>query len=88
MQTRQDRRFRHRVRLYPVDAFLRCQNGEGANLVDAHIGGEPRESPVIQSNLAANAVQYTPEGGAIAITVLGFNLTGDWLRDRLDPRLR
>ena len=27
-------------------------------------------------------------GGAIAITVLGFNLTGDWLRDRLDPRLR
>lgn len=27
-------------------------------------------------------------GGAIAITILGFNLTGDWLRDRLDPRLR
>ena len=27
-------------------------------------------------------------GGAIAITVFGFNLTGDWLRDRLDPRLR
>ena len=27
-------------------------------------------------------------GGAIALTVLGFNLTGDWLRDRLDPRLR
>ncbi|MBW2404875.1 MAG: ABC transporter permease [Deltaproteobacteria bacterium] len=27
-------------------------------------------------------------GGAIAVTVLGFNLTGDWLRDRLDPRLR
>ncbi len=27
-------------------------------------------------------------GGAIAITVLGFNLTGDWLRDRLDPRVR
>lgn len=27
-------------------------------------------------------------GGAIAITVLGFNLTGDWLRDRLDPRHR
>jgi peptide/nickel transport system permease protein len=27
-------------------------------------------------------------GGAIAITVLGFNLTGDWLRDRLDPRSR
>ena len=26
-------------------------------------------------------------GSAIAITVLGFNLTGDWLRDRLDPRL-
>ena len=25
-------------------------------------------------------------GSAIAITVLGFNLTGDWLRDRLDPR--
>lgn len=25
-------------------------------------------------------------GGAIAIVVLGFNLTGDWLRDRLDPR--
>jgi peptide/nickel transport system permease protein len=24
-------------------------------------------------------------GGAIAITVLGFNLAGDWLRDRLDP---
>lgn len=27
-------------------------------------------------------------GGAIALTILGFNLTGDWLRDRLDPRLR
>lgn len=27
-------------------------------------------------------------GGAIAVTVLGFNLTGDWLRDRLDPYLR
>jgi len=27
-------------------------------------------------------------GGAIAVSVLGFNLTGDWLRDRLDPRLR
>lgn len=27
-------------------------------------------------------------GGTIALTVLGFNLTGDWLRDRLDPRLR
>lgn len=27
-------------------------------------------------------------GGAIALTVLGFNLTGDWLRDRLDPRVR
>ncbi|MFW5924783.1 MAG: ABC transporter permease [Myxococcota bacterium] len=25
-------------------------------------------------------------GGAIALAVLGFNLTGDWLRDRLDPR--
>jgi peptide/nickel transport system permease protein len=25
-------------------------------------------------------------GSAIAITVLGFNLTGDWLRDRYDPR--
>jgi len=25
-------------------------------------------------------------GGAIAITVLGFNLAGDWLRDRLDPK--
>jgi len=27
-------------------------------------------------------------GGAIAVTVLGFNLAGDWLRDRLDPRSR
>lgn len=25
-------------------------------------------------------------GGTIALAVLGFNLTGDWLRDRLDPR--
>ncbi|MBC7172173.1 MAG: hypothetical protein H5U40_07105 [Polyangiaceae bacterium] len=25
-------------------------------------------------------------GSAIALTVLGFNLTGDELRDRLDPR--
>jgi peptide/nickel transport system permease protein len=25
-------------------------------------------------------------GGAIAVAVLGFNLTGDWLRDLLDPR--
>lgn len=27
-------------------------------------------------------------GIAIAITVLAFNLTGDWIRDRLDPKLR
>lgn len=27
-------------------------------------------------------------GSVIAITVLGFNLAGDWLRDRLDPRTR
>ncbi len=27
-------------------------------------------------------------GSAIAVTVLGFNLAGDWLRDRLDPRSR
>lgn len=27
-------------------------------------------------------------GIAITITVLGFNLVGDWLRDHLDPRLR
>ncbi|MDH5675623.1 MAG: ABC transporter permease [Myxococcales bacterium] len=27
-------------------------------------------------------------GAAIATTVLGFNLAGDWLRDRLDPRTR
>jgi len=27
-------------------------------------------------------------GGAIMITVLGANLLGDWLRDKLDPRLR
>ena len=27
-------------------------------------------------------------GMAIMLTVFGFNLLGDWLRDRLDPRLR
>jgi peptide/nickel transport system permease protein len=27
-------------------------------------------------------------GSAIAVTVLGFNLLGDGLRDLLDPRLR
>ena len=27
-------------------------------------------------------------GLAITVTVLGFNLLGDWLRDRLDPRVR
>ena len=27
-------------------------------------------------------------GLAIMLTVFGFNLLGDWLRDRLDPRLR
>jgi peptide/nickel transport system permease protein len=27
-------------------------------------------------------------GSVIAVTVLGFNLTGDWLHDRLDPRTR
>jgi peptide/nickel transport system permease protein len=29
----------------------------------------------------------TMPGIAIALTVLGGNLVGDWLRDRLDPRL-
>tara|TARA_B100000745_G_C19870481_1_gene290150 strand:+ start:39 stop:185 length:147 start_codon:yes stop_codon:yes gene_type:complete len=27
-------------------------------------------------------------GLAILFTVFGFNLLGDWLRDRLDPKLR
>jgi peptide/nickel transport system permease protein len=27
-------------------------------------------------------------GIAIAMTVLAFNMAGDWLRDRLDPKLR
>jgi len=27
-------------------------------------------------------------GAALALTALGVNLTGDWLRDALDPRLR
>jgi peptide/nickel transport system permease protein len=27
-------------------------------------------------------------GGVIAMTVLGFNLTGDWLHEQLDPRTR
>jgi peptide/nickel transport system permease protein len=27
-------------------------------------------------------------GAAIALVVLAFNLAGDWLRDRLDPKLR
>jgi peptide/nickel transport system permease protein len=27
-------------------------------------------------------------GLAIALTVLGFNFVGDWLRDRLDPRTK
>lgn len=27
-------------------------------------------------------------GGTIALTVLGWNLTGDWLNDKLDPKLR
>ncbi|MFH1140071.1 MAG: ABC transporter permease [Chloroflexota bacterium] len=30
----------------------------------------------------------TFSGGAIVVTVLAFNFLGDWLRDRLDPRLR
>jgi peptide/nickel transport system permease protein len=30
----------------------------------------------------------TMPGLAITVTVLGFNLFGDWLRDRLDPRLQ
>ena len=41
---------------------------------------------------AQTFVQLTPRlaiwpGLAIALTVLGFNLLGDGLRDRLDPRL-
>ncbi|UZM96946.1 hypothetical protein OL548_16515 [Lysinibacillus sp. MHQ-1] len=27
-------------------------------------------------------------GVAIMLTVLGFNLLGDWLRDRLDPNMK
>jgi peptide/nickel transport system permease protein len=27
-------------------------------------------------------------GAAIVVTVLGANLLGDWLRDKLDPKLR
>jgi ABC-type dipeptide/oligopeptide/nickel transport system permease subunit len=47
-------------------------------------------------NMLANGRQYltyhpwiaTIPGVAIAVTVLGMNLLGDWLRDVLDPRLR
>jgi ABC-type dipeptide/oligopeptide/nickel transport system permease subunit len=47
-------------------------------------------------NMLANGRQYltiypwiaTYPGLAIAITALGMNLLGDWLRDVLDPRLR
>jgi ABC-type dipeptide/oligopeptide/nickel transport system permease subunit len=47
-------------------------------------------------NMLANGRQYltiypwiaTYPGIAIAVTALGMNLLGDWLRDVLDPRLR
>jgi peptide/nickel transport system permease protein len=40
-----------------------------------------------QTLLTAWWVSTIP-GIAIALTVLGFNLVGDWLRDRLDPATR
>jgi peptide/nickel transport system permease protein len=39
-------------------------------------------------NLSTKPVMSLAAGGAITITVLGFNLAGDALRDVLDPRLR
>ncbi|MDO5031062.1 ABC transporter permease [Corynebacterium sp.] len=41
-----------------------------------------------QSLLGTNPLQALWPGLAIASTVLGFNLLGDALRDRLDPRLK
>jgi peptide/nickel transport system permease protein len=38
--------------------------------------------------LASNAWLAAVPGLAIVLTVLGFNLVGDWLRDVLDPRLK
>lgn len=39
-------------------------------------------------NLSTKPVMSLAAGGAITLTVLGFNLAGDALRDVLDPRLR
>lgn len=41
-----------------------------------------------QSVWASHPLQAIVPGVAIALAVLGFNLLGDGLRDRLDPRLR
>lgn len=40
-----------------------------------------------QELVAVRPFQAVAPGGAIALAVLGFNLLGDGLRDRLDPRL-
>lgn len=47
----------------------------------------------VMTNEARNYIYQAPHavllpGGAIFLTVLSLNFLGDWLRDRLDPRLR
>ncbi len=54
------------------------------------IGGSGRRvllAHIVPNSLPPLIVQTTLSGAAIMLSVLGFNLLGDGLRDALDPRL-
>jgi peptide/nickel transport system permease protein len=59
--------------------------GLGVQPPDASWGRMLAES---RDYLTTDAWLATMPGLAIVLTVLGFNLVGDWLRDVLDPRLK
>jgi peptide/nickel transport system permease protein len=75
--------------------------GTGVAILDAaglsFLGLGPQPTEPEWGVMLTNALQYAlredlryllfPPGAAIALTVLGFNLFGDGLRDALDPRL-
>jgi len=58
------------------------------------LGVQPRlwlgEKMIAEARLYISTAWWLPTfpGLAIMLTVLGANLLGDWLRDRLDPKLR
>jgi peptide/nickel transport system permease protein len=81
-----DHRARHdRARLHHPGRGGAGLPRHGCDPADARLGPRHRREPHLS---AARLVVRDVPGLAILITVMGFNLLGDGLRDIVDPRIR